>query len=98
MTDKKKAKLDPVAEVILELIAHGGPGESISPNDAAHEFAKRQWEPTEPPPGEWRQYLLAVKQQALFLARSGRIALLRKGKPVDLSKPIKGLYRLGPVQ
>jgi hypothetical protein len=98
MTEKKKTRLDPVAEVILELVAGGGLGKSISPNDAAHEFAKRQWEPTEPPPGEWRQYLLAVKQQALFLARSGRIALLRKGKPADPAKPVKGLYRLGPVQ
>ena len=94
MPDSKKSKLDPVAEVILELVAN----RSISPDDAAREFARRQSDPVESPPGEWRQYLLAVKQQALFLARSGRITLLRKGKAVDLSKPVKGLYRLGSVQ
>ena len=96
MAEVKKPKLDPVAEVILNLVGECAPDHSISPDDVAREFAQRQYAPTEPPPGEWRNYLLAVKQQALFLARSGHINILRKGKPADLSKSIKGVTRLGP--
>jgi len=95
MEEDKKPGLDPVAEVILELVEACKSGQSITPDAAAREFAERQWAPAEPPPGEWRIYLLAAKQQALFLARSGRIEILRKGQPADLNKPVKGLFRLG---
>ena len=95
MKEKNKPDLDPVAEVILDLVSMCRPGQSITPDDAAREFAGRQWAPADPPPGEWRVYLQTAKQQALFLARSGRIEILRKGQPADLTKPVKGLFRLG---
>jgi hypothetical protein len=38
-----------------------------------------------------------VRQQALHLARKDRIAILRKGKPVDPHAPFKGVVRLGRV-
>jgi len=91
---ENSSPLDPVAEVILECAREAGPGHSITPTEAAQAFARQQWEPVEPPPGEWRRYLTTVKQQALFLARSGRLRILRKGQPVDLDKPVKGIIRL----
>jgi hypothetical protein len=37
--------------------------------------------------------MMAVKQQALGLARAGQIEITRKGEPVDLSD-FKGVVRL----
>ena len=85
--------LDPVAQAILAEIAARGPGKSISPIDAARAYAAPRAKPSDPPDA-WRRYLPATRQQALHLARAGRIAILRKGKPVDPHKPIKGVIRL----
>lgn len=87
-------KLDPVAREILELLGARGAGKSVCPADVAVAFAERQWKPVSPPPGEWRQYLTAVRQQALYLARAGRVLILRKGKPLDPDEPVKGVVRL----
>ncbi len=84
---------DPVAEAILALLAATGTAKSISPEDAARAFAAGRAKPTSPP-DLWRRYLPAVRQQALHLARQGRIHILRKGKPVDPHAPVKGVIRL----
>ncbi len=42
----------------------------------------------------WRRYLQAVREQAMHLAREGRLVILRKGKPADPSHRIKGVIRL----
>ncbi len=45
-----------------------------------------------------RSLVLFLKTwQALHLARARRIAILRKGKPVDPHAPFKGVVRLGRV-
>ena len=84
---------DPVAEAILALLAKTDAGRSISPEDAARAFAAGRAKPASPP-DLWRRYLPAVRQQALHLARQGRIHILRKGKPVDPHAPVKGVIRL----
>jgi hypothetical protein len=84
---------DPVAEAILALLAKCGAGKSISPEDAARAFAAGRVGP----PELWRRYLPAVRQQALSLARRGRIRILRKGKAVDPHAPVKGVIRLARV-
>ena len=84
---------DPVAVTILELLAERGPAKSVSPEDAARAFAASRARPSDPPE-LWRRYLPAVRQQALHLARRGRIRILRKGKAVDPHKPVKGVIRL----
>lgn len=84
---------DPVAETILDLLAARGPDKSISPNEAAQAIAVARARPADPP-DLWRRYLKAVRQQALHLARQQRIVILRKGKPVDPHKPVKGVIRL----
>ncbi len=87
---------DPVARAILELLETVPPGRSISPVEAARAFALTRARPGDPPDA-WRRYLPAVRQQALHLARARRIAILRKGKPVDPHAPFKGVVRLGRV-
>ncbi len=82
---------DPVARAILELLETVPPGRSISPVAAARAFALSRARPGDPPDA-WRRYLPAVRQQALHLARAQRIAILRKGKPVDPHAPFKGVF------
>ncbi len=87
---------DPVARAILELLETVPPGRSISPVAAARAFALTRPRPGDPPDA-WRRYLPVVRQQALHLARARRIAILRKGKPVDPHAPVKGVVRLARV-
>ena len=82
---------DPVAQAILDLLAASD--KSITPEDAARAYAATRARPGDPP-DLWRRYLMAVRQQALHLARQGRIAILRKGKAVDPNAPVKGVIRL----
>lgn len=82
-----------MAHAILSLLADRGPGKSVSPVEAARAFAEARARPGDPP-DLWRRYLRAVRGQALHLARRGRIVILRKGKPVDPHRPVKGVIRL----
>ena len=84
---------DAVAEAILQSLREAGPGASLSPDDVARAFAERRRRKSDPP-DLWRRYLKAVRQQALHLARDGRIVILRHGEPQDPRAPIKGLIRL----
>jgi hypothetical protein len=83
--------LDPVAQAILDLLAEND--RSVSPEQVARALASRRARPSDPP-DLWRRYLNAVRQQALGLARRGGLQILRKGKPVDPNKPVKGVIRL----
>lgn len=86
---------DPIAGEILRLVAARGTGKSICPSEVAKTFAAQQRKPTDPP-DLWRRYMAPVRQQAKSLARQGRIAILRRGRPVDPNLPVKGVIRLGP--
>lgn len=86
-------KLDPVAQAILDALEAAPAGKSLDPMAVAKLYAAARKAPKDPP-DLWRRYLPAVRQQALYLGRSGRIVILRKGKPVDPHAPIKGLIRL----
>ena len=89
---------DPLAGEILRLVEQRGPGKSICPSEVARTFAEERRKPSDPP-DLWRKYLPAVRQQAKNLARQGRISILRKGKPVDPTVPVKGVVRLSlPVE
>ena len=84
--------LDPVAQAILDLLAAEKPGASIAPEAVARAVAEPRRKANDRP-DLWRRYLPAVKQQAQFLARRGDIQMLRKGKPVDDPKTVKGVVR-----
>ena len=88
---------DPAVETILSLVAALPPGKSLAPEAAARAMAEARAKPSDPPDA-WRRYLRPVKQQALHLAREGRIVILRKGKPVDPHAPVKGVIRLAAAR
>ncbi len=89
--------LDPVAEEILRQVQACAPGKSTDLISVAKAFAERVAKPGDPP-DLWRKYLTAVRQQAIHLARQGRIVILRKKQPVDPWKPIKGVIRIANAQ
>ncbi len=86
-------KPDPIAQQIFDLLAARGPGKSICPSEAARAMQAAHGKASAPSDA-WRRYLAPVRQQALHLARRGEILILRKGKPVDPQKPVKGVIRL----
>ena len=92
----KTTKDDPVAQAILNELTRRPPGAKIDPQVVARALAEARGKPGDPP-DLWRRYLLAVRQQAVSLARQGRITILRKGKPADPAAPIKGLIKLTQV-
>ena len=91
--EDEKGKDDPVAQAILLELAALPPGKSLNPQRIAKAFAAGRTRESDPP-DLWRRYLKAVRQQALHLGREGRIAVLRKGRPVDPRRPVKGVIRL----
>ena len=93
MTDESKPKRDPVALKILELVTAAGLNNAVRPLDVAHAIAADRRKPSDPP-NAWHRYLQAVNEQARALARRGEIEILRKGRPVDAAKPIKGVIKL----
>jgi hypothetical protein len=84
---------DPLAATILGLLAERPPGKSVTPEEVARAFAAARATPNDPP-DLWRRYLPSARQQAMHLARTGRLVILRKGKPADPSHRIKGVIRL----
>ena len=82
-------KDDPVARYILESLAGGV---VLSPQDIAKAYGENKRKPKDKP-DFWRRYMQAVKQQALHLARQGRIEIVRDGKPVDI-EDFRGLVKL----
>ena len=85
-------RADPVVQTILAVLGDLAPGRSASPMDVARVFAAARAKPSDPP-DVWRRYMNAVKQQMVYLARTGRIEIIRKGRPVDPNN-FKGVVRL----
>jgi hypothetical protein len=81
MTDQ-----DTIAAEILRQTAARGGDRSICPSEVA-----RALEPREE---AWRRLMGPVRAAAIRLARTGRIEVLRKGRPVDPEAEIRGVIRL----
>ena len=75
MSEDKKE--DPITQRILAMIEDGG---SFTPQEVAQAFYKDVKSPGMPPDG-WHKYMTAVRQQAIHLARAGRLQITRKGEP-----------------
>ncbi|MEM8751358.1 MAG: DUF3253 domain-containing protein [Pseudomonadota bacterium] len=71
---------------ILRLTARRGPGKTICPSEVARALAS-----------DWRPLMDDVRRAAAALAREGRIAVTRKGAPVDAERAA-GPIRLGAPQ
>jgi hypothetical protein len=78
-----------VEAAILRLTRERGPTGSVCPTEVARALV----------PGEgdaWRQKLSAVRRKAAEMAATGRIEILRKGKPIDPAR-MRGVIRLRVV-
>lgn len=80
-----------IADVILELCKNAPPSETIDPVDAAKAFAAVSGRGRSAP---WEGYLQPVRDNAVKLAKEGKIIIYRKGVPAD-PDTFKGPYRLG---
>jgi len=95
MTEEKgkaedtKIEEDPIVGYILSAVSSG---KDIAPQEIAHAIAADRAKETAPK-DIWRKYMMAVRQQAIHLAREGRLLIIRKG---DIADPndFKGLYKL----
>lgn len=70
------------AEIIRQTTERGA-DKSICPSEVA-----RALDP------DWRTMMTAVRRAAIRLAQTGRIDILRKGKPVPPDEEVRGVIRL----
>lgn len=75
-----------IEETLLALVVARGPGKTICPSEVARAVGG-------PHPDGWGPLMQPVRRVAVALAKKGRIAILRKGRPVD-PDDFKGVYRL----
>lgn len=78
-----------IEDLVFRLASERGVGKTICPTDAARAVAEQRGAPD-----EWHGKLNGVKDAAVRLAKRGRLAIYRKGKPVD-PDDFKGVYRIG---
>lgn len=76
-----------IEATILALCAARGPARSICPSEVARALAGDDER-------AWRLLMQPVRAAAVALAREGRIAILRKGRPVPAGEPVRGVIRL----
>ena len=77
-----------IEATMLRLAAERGAGKTICPSEVARHLAG-------PNPDDWRPLMQPVRRVAVRLVEQGRIAILRKGKPVADPEDFKGVYRIG---
>lgn len=77
-----------VAAEILRQTAARGAEKSICPSEVARALAGGGLD------GPWRPLMGRVRTAALQLAEDGRVVILRKGKPLPLTEPLRGVIRL----
>ncbi|ODT88659.1 DUF3253 domain-containing protein [Phenylobacterium sp. SCN 70-31] len=75
--------MDPVETAIFDLLAKLPAGKSVSPEEVARALDATGW----------RRELGKVRAVAIGLARSGRLVILRHGKPAD-PDDFKGVWRM----
>ncbi|WP_457103816.1 DUF3253 domain-containing protein [Methylobacterium sp. P5_C11] len=85
MTDAKPDDLA-IEATMLRLVAERGADKTICPSEVARALGG-------PHPDGWGPLMQPVRRTAVRLAHAGRIAILRKGKPVD-PDDFRGIYRL----
>ncbi len=78
---------DEIERTILAMVAARGAGKTICPSEAARALGGDR-------PEQWSGLMKPVRAAAVRLAKQGRLAILRKGRPVD-PDDFRGVYRLG---
>ena len=85
-----------VREIILDLAEAAGGG-SVGSGDVAKAFAEERRRPGAPAQSAHR-WSRIVREEAIGLARAGKVQILRKGRPVDPHAPVKGVIRIRLVR
>ena len=88
MTEKETAAQ--IEETMLALVEKRGEGRTICPSEVARAIAGDD-------PDAWGRLMQPVRKAAVRLTKEGRVAIMRKGRPVD-PDDFKGVYRIGPAQ
>lgn len=88
-TENTPPQDDPIAITILEMLADGT---SLQFKDIAVRIFEKRRKAKDRPDG-WRRYMTSVKQQAVHLARQGRVEIVRKGQVAD-PNDFKGIVRV----
>ena len=76
-----------IAEEMLRMAGARGPEASFCPSEVARALVGTH-------PDTWGAAMVPVRRVAVQLAKSGKIVIYRKGKPVD-PDDFRGVYRLG---
>lgn len=69
---------------IMELVTASGTDKTVCPTTVAQAYRSENW----------RSLMKPIRRAAIALAKDGRIAIFRKGKPVPPDQ-VKGVIRLG---
>jgi len=80
------ADANAIEETMLRLATERGGSKTICPSEVARALGG-------PHPDGWGPLMQPVRRVAVRLAHEGRIAILRKGRPVD-PDDFRGIYRL----
>jgi len=75
-----------IEEAMLGLVVARGAQKTVCPSEVARALGG-------PHPDGWGPLMQPVRRVAVRLAHAGRIAILRKGRPVD-PDDFRGIYRL----
>ena len=91
-TERRSVSEEEIVESILRLVTERGKGKTVCPSEVARHLGG-------PHPDGWSPLMQPVRRMAVRLTKEGRIAILRKGKPVADPDDFRGIYRLGmPAQ
>lgn len=88
MTDvnPRHVKAGQIRDVLLLMAVESPAGKSIGPDAVARAIAGKDEK-------VWRRLMKPIKDEAVRLAKDGKVILVRKGKPVDPDR-VRGLYRI----
>ncbi|WP_018184959.1 DUF3253 domain-containing protein [Kaistia granuli] len=82
-----KVSHEQIQSTLLDLLAALPAGKSVDPTELARAVAG-------PDEKVWRLLMVPIRAVAIRLADEGKVAILRKGRPVD-PHDFKGVYRIG---
>lgn len=85
--DPHRVKAGQIRDVMLLMAAESPSGRPIGPDAIARAIAGKDEK-------RWRRLMKPIKDEAVRLAKDGKVILLRKGKPADPDRSIRGLYRI----
>jgi hypothetical protein len=88
MTDinPHRVKAGRIRDALLLMAAESPAGKPIGPDVVARAIVGKNEK-------VWRRLMKPIKDEAVRLAKDGKVILLRKGKPADPDR-VRGLYRI----